>query len=265
MSKAIPMSLSGATSWQETPKFLPVGPNEIHVWRIGLVWPDIVESRLKICLTDEELHRAAGFHFAHDRRRFILRRAILRRLLASYLGARAALVHFLSGPYGKPFIRGQEKPDGIRFNCSHSGDFGLIAISRRGELGCDVEQHRQLEDAEDLAANCFSVSEIKEMNALPRSLKTMGFFNCWTRKEAFVKAIGVGLSFPLNRLSVSLIPGQPATLLEVAEDTEAVNRWNMVSLEVSPNYSAALVFEDRNAGMQYLEWGPRLIDLPTQA
>jgi 4'-phosphopantetheinyl transferase len=265
MPKAVPMSLSDATIWHETPKILPLGPDEIHIWRIGLVWPDIVENRLKIYLTEEEFRRAAGFHFAHDRRRFIHRRVVLRRLLASYLGVRVDLVRLLSGPYGKPFIRGQEELDGIRFNCSHSGDFGLIAISRRGELGCDVEQHRQLEDAEDLAANCFSASEIKEMNALPESLKTKGFFNCWTRKESFVKAIGVGLSFPLNRLSVSLIPGQPATLLEVAEDPEAVNRWKMASLDVSQNSSAALVFEDRNAGMQYFEWGPRLLDLPIQA
>jgi 4'-phosphopantetheinyl transferase len=264
MSKAVPMSLSDATIWQEMPKFLPLGPNEIHVWRIGLVWPDVVESRLKICLTDEELHRAAGFHFPHDRRRFILCRAVLRRLLASYLGVRAVLIRFLSSPYGKPFIRGEERPDGIRFNCSHSGDFGLVVISRRGELGCDVEQHRQLEDAEDLAATCFSASEIKEMNALPQSLKMTGFFNCWTRKEAFVKAIGVGLSFPLNRFSVSLIPGQAATLLNVAEDPEAFNRWKMASLEVGPNYSAALVFEGRNAGIQYFEWEPRLLDLPIQ-
>jgi 4'-phosphopantetheinyl transferase len=260
MRRTVPVSVNAITGWCEKSEGPSLGQFEIHIWRIGLVWPDIVESRLKVFLTDEEFHRADGFHFARDQKRFIIRRAVLRRLLASYLGTRAALIHLRPGPYGKPFIREQEEPGGIRFNCSHSGDFGLIAISRGGELGCDVEQHRQLEDAQDLAAACFSESEIKELAKLPQSLKMPGFFNCWTRKEAFVKAIGLGLSFPLNRLSVSLTPGRPATLLDVAENPEAIKRWTMISLDVGPDYSAALVFEGRNANLQCFEWSPHRLD-----
>jgi 4'-phosphopantetheinyl transferase len=91
-------------------------------------------------------------------------------------------------------------------------------------------------------------------------LKTVGFFNCWTRKEAFVKAIGLGLSFPLNRFSVSLVPGKPAALFDVAEDHEAAKKWTMVSLDVGPDYSAALVFEGRNANLQCFEWSPHRLD-----
>jgi 4'-phosphopantetheinyl transferase len=252
------------TRWCEKSEAPPLGKFEIHVWRIGLAWPDVVVNSLKVCLSGEETNRAASFHFARDQRRFVIHRAILRRLLASYLGSRAEVVRLLPGLNGKPFVSGQDMPEGIRFNCSHSGDLGLIVIAQGCELGVDLEQHRHLNDAEDLAKAFFSDSEIKELNDLPRSLKTVGFFNCWTRKEAFVKAIGLGLSFPLNRFSVSLTPGQPAALLDVAEDHEAMKKWTIASLDVGVDYSVALVFEGRNVKIRYLEWSPRLLDLPTQ-
>jgi 4'-phosphopantetheinyl transferase len=260
----IPVSVNVTTGWCEQSEIPPLGQFEIHVWRAELAWPGVVTGRLKDCLTDEETNQAARFHFAHDQRRFVIRRAVLRRLLASYLGVRTEIVRLLPGPNGKPFVCGQDMPEGIRFNCSHSGDRGLIVIAQGRELGADLEQHRDLNDAEDLAKAFFSDSEIKELNDLPRSLKTVGFFNCWTRKEAFVKAIGLGLSFPLNRFSVSLTPGQPAALLDVAEDHEAMKKWTIASLDVGVDYSAALVFEGRNVKFRYLEWNPHLPDLPAQ-
>lgn len=258
------MNATTTTGWCEKSEAQPLGKFEIHVWRIGLVWPDVVVNSLKVCLTDEETNRAASFHFARDQRRFVIRRAILRRLLASYLGMRAEVIRLLLGPNGKPFVSDQDVPGGICFNCSHSADRGLIVIARGSGLGADLEQHRHLNDAEDLAKAFFSDSEIKELNDLPPSLKMAGFFNCWTRKEAFVKAVGLGLSFPLNRFSVSLTPGQPAALLDVAEDHLAIKKWTMASLDVGVDYSAALVFEGRNVKFQYFEWSPRLLDLPTQ-
>jgi 4'-phosphopantetheinyl transferase len=264
MRRALAVSVNAITGWCEKSEVPPLGQFEIHVWRIGLVWPEAVKNRLKLCLTDEEIHRAASYHFARDQGRFVVRRAILRRLLASYLGMRAEVIRLLPGPNGKPFVSGQDVPGGIRFNCSHSADRGLIVIARGCGLGADLEQHRHLSDAEDLAKAFFSDSEIKELNDLPESLKTVGFFNCWTRKEAFVKALGLGLSFPLNRFSVSLMPGQPAALLDVAEDHGAIKKWTMASLDVGVDYSAALVFEGRNVKFQYFEWSPRLLDLPTQ-
>jgi 4'-phosphopantetheinyl transferase len=264
MHRPVPVSVNTNTGWCEQSEIPPLGQFEIHVWMVKLAWPDGVADRLKNYLTDEETNQAARFHFAHDQRRFVIRRAILRRLLASYLGKRADAIGLLSGLNGKPFVSGQDVPGGICFNCSHSADRGLIVITRGRGLGADLEQHRHLNDAEDLAKAFFSNSEIKELNDLPQSLKMVGFFNCWTRKEAFVKAVGLGLSFPLNRFSVSLTPGQPATLLDVAEDHEAMKKWTMASLDVGVDYSAALVFEGRNVKFHYFEWSPRLLDLPTQ-
>ena len=254
------MSVEVSPGWFRKTQVPPLDPSEIHVWRISLSWPETVTSRLKNCLTAEESDRAASFHFIRHQRRFIIRRAILRQLLAAYQGGRAERVCLKPGPFGKPYIPGQDGPGGIRFNCSHSGDLGLIAISRGRELGSDLEQHRELPDAEDLAADCFSAAEVKELTGLPESRKTKGFFNCWTRKEAYVKATGLGLSYPMDRFSVSLAPGQPAALLDVAQDLDAVNKWTLVSLDVSQDYSAALVFSGRNASLQLLEWCPQLFD-----
>ena len=254
------MSVHASPDWSRQSQVPPLGLSEIHVWRIRLAWPDPVTSRLKKCLTAEESDRAAGFHFARHQRRFIIRRAILRQLLAAYQGGRAERVCLRPGPFGKPFIPGQDGPAGIRFSCSHSADLGLIAISRGRELGSDLEQHRELSDADDLAADCFSAAEVKELTGLPAPWKTKGFFNCWTRKEAYVKATGLGLSYPLDRFSVSLAPGRHAALLHVVDDQDAVKKWTLVSLDVSRDYSAALVFSGGNASLQLLEWHPQRFD-----
>ena len=130
----------------------------------------------------------------------------------------------------------------------------LIALARGIELGVDLEQHRPLPDAGDLVKNFFSAAEIRALAELPPALQTTGFFNAWTRKEAFVKAIGLGLACPLNRFTVSLAPDQPAALLAVADAADALEKWNLVSLAVAADYSAALVYEGPPAVLKCLAW-----------
>ena len=231
-----------------------LGQAEIQVWRINLAQETAGEDRLKACLSAEERERAGRFHFAHDRRRFVIRRAVLRHLLAAHLGVSRDAVRLFPGPYAKPAILGQDGPAGLRFSCSHSADLGLVAIARGRELGVDLEQHRPLADAGDLINTIFSPCEIAELKGVPPALKARSFFDCWTRKEAFVKAIGLGLSFPLHRLAVSLAPDQPAALLRVEDDPGAVDRWKMLSLDIPPDYSAALVFEGKDANLKCFEW-----------
>lgn len=231
-----------------------LGRAQIQVWRINLAQDTAGEDRLKVCLSGEERERAGRFHFAHDRRRFIIRRGVLRHLLAVHLGASRDAVRLLPGPHGKPAIPGQEGPAGLRFSCSHSADLGLVAIARGRELGVDLEQHRPLADAGKLTNAFFSPCEIAALTGVPPELKERSFFDCWTRKEAFVKAIGLGLSFPLHRFAVSLAPDQPAALLRVEDDPGAVDRWKMLSLDITPDYSAALVFEGRDANLKCFEW-----------
>lgn len=238
------------------PKIPALASAEIHVWCISLLASPMEIARATEVLTGEERGRTRSFRLLPDQRRFVLRRARLRQLLASYLAASPLDLRLEPDPQGKPFLAKPTGSDEIKFSCSHSGDLALIAFARGVELGVDLQLHQPMNDAEDLARHYFSASEIRELAQLPPALKTTGFFNCWTRKEAFIKATGRGLSYPLDRFSVSLTPGQPAAILSAEDEPEALTAWSLVSLEVAPDYSAALVFKDKRSQVRNLAWEP---------
>ncbi len=254
------MSTSEVTEWCEMSEVPALGQSEIHVWRINLARQFIGDERRQSCLSAEEQQRAASFRFAQDQKRFVARRVILRQLLAAYLKKGPELVRFEFTSTQKPFLPDQRAANEIRFNTSHSADWALIAISSGIELGVDLEQCRAMTDAEDLARAFFSNAEINELAQMPQALKLRAFFNGWTRKEAFVKAIGLGFSYPFNRFSVSLAADKPAALLEVADDPEALKKWSLISLEVAPDVSAALVFEGKPSRVKFFEWNPPSLD-----
>jgi 4'-phosphopantetheinyl transferase len=254
------MSASRTACWHEISEVPILGKSEVHVWKINLAAPPGEVSRLRNFLSAVEREQAARFHFAQNQRRFVVRRAILRRLLAASLETKPDAIQFKILSHGKPQVLGQESPDGLRFSCSHSADLALVALARGRELGVDLEQHRPLAEAEELAGKFFSSSEISELAALPQPLKMPAFFNGWTRKEAFLKAIGLGLSFPLDRFSVALTPDRSATLLNVADDYEAAQKWTMFSLNVRADYSAALVFTGKTTGIQLFNWNSQSLD-----
>lgn len=247
-------SFSMSAGESNIPKIPPLASAEIHVWRISLLAPPMEIANATQVLTEEERERAGSFRFLPVQRRFVLRRTRLRQLLAAYIATDPLELRLESGPQGKPFLAKPAGSDEIQFSCSHSGDLALIAFARGVELGVDLHQHQPMNEAEDLARHYFSASEIRELAQLPPALKTIGFFNCWTRKEAFIKATGRGLSYPLDRFSVSLTPGQPAAILSAEDEPEAVNAWSLVSLEVAPDYSAALVFKDKLSQVRNLAW-----------
>jgi 4'-phosphopantetheinyl transferase len=221
----------------------------VHVWRVDLLALAQVADQPWTCLAADELAQAGRFHFALDRQRFLMRRAARRQVLSRYLKVDPSHLQFSTGPQGKPGLIGPEFSPGLRFNCSHSADLALIAVSRGIELGVDVEQHRPLADALELAGHCFSPPELAALANLPASLRAGGFFDCWTRKEAFVKALARGLSFPFHQFTVDFRPDHPARLLAVGNDPGAPARWIMRSLEVHPEYSAALVIEAHPANL----------------
>lgn len=225
------------------------GRSGIRIWQVPLDLTPEVVLRLNAWLSPEEREQASRFHFSRDQRRFVVRRAARRQLLADSLGVGPHKVRTEPGRNGKPAVVGP-----VKFNCSHSGDWALIAISRNVELGVDLEQHRDLPDADDLAKNYFSHQEIRELMSLPAEQRRVAFFSCWTRKEAFLKAVGLGLSFDLNRFSVSLAPDQQARLLEVDGDPGAVEKWAIVSLEMIPGFSAALVHEAGTVEISRHQW-----------
>lgn len=223
-------------------------PSHVHVWQAALdCSPEIVESFTQI-LDADEISRAARFHFARDRGRFIAARGILRKLLARYLGREACELKFLYGPRGKPSLEPRDAITAIRFNISHSQGLGILAFSRISELGVDVEQVRII-NAEEIAERFFSPEELAELLALPRDARTEGFFRCWTRKEAYVKALGDGLLIPLNSFSVSLTPGRQATLKSADSDT-----WSLYSFDPVDGFVAAVVAAGPDVKVSHWEW-----------
>lgn len=205
-------------------------------------------------LAADEISRADRFHFAKDRDHFIVARGLLRTLLAAYLGADAAGLRFAYAEKGKPSLadasNAGSQPDAVNFNLAHSHGGALYAFSRGRELGVDLEFIRENFEGEKIAERFFSAAEIETLELVPRELKEQAFFECWTRKEAYIKARGEGLSMPLDEFDVSLRPGEPAALLRNHKDPDEVTRWTMRSITVSAGYVAALVVEGHDWKLQ---------------
>jgi 4'-phosphopantetheinyl transferase len=198
----------------------------LHVWRASLDWEPELVGQLFELLGDDERHRAARFRFERDRSRFITGRALLRMLLSRYAGMPAADIRFHYGPYDKP----QLAATGPWFNLSHSGGIALFALSSRAELGIDIEVSTPDFPGERIAEHYFAPAEVRRLQSLPRPLRPRAFLECWTRKEAFIKARGDGLSLPLDSFSVTLGPGAPAALLHTAWSQGEPERWSLVDL-----------------------------------
>ncbi len=194
-------------------------------------------------LTDQERQRAARFAFEPDRRRFIVARALLRQLLAARLGVRPEAIELAAAARGKPALAGCLAASDLRFNVSHCQDVAVYAFSSGREVGIDVEAVRELPDADDVAARWFSRQEYATYRTLEPGDRALGFFQCWTRKEAFIKALGDGLFHPLDRFDVSLAPGEPARILRVEDVPGDRCRWRLEGFSPVPGFVAAVVAE----------------------
>ena len=190
------------------------------------------EHRLWRLLGVEETKRAGQFRFARDRRRYISRRARLRELLSQYLDLSPHNIRFVTNEFGKPSVGGD-----LQFNLSHSGNVCLIGVARGRELGCDIEQRDPAFSSRQIAQAFFSPAEARALAELDRAQQLEAFYNCWTRKEAYIKARGYGVTLPLDSFEVSLAPGQPAALLRGCDG------WSVQSFEPIPGFQAAVVAE----------------------
>jgi 4'-phosphopantetheinyl transferase len=219
---------------------LTLRPDEVHLWDFNLDQQS--PNSLKLLLSDDESLRAGRFHFTKDRNHFIAARGLLRKLLAAYLGDNPTSLKLLYGQKGKPYIA-ETRQTSINFNLAHSHGMAIYAFSQGRELGVDLEYVREDLADEKIAERFFSATEINALRAVPLELRKQAFFNCWTRKEAYIKARGEGLSMPLDEFDVSLAPGEPAALLNNYKDTGEISRWRMESVPVAQGYVAALVVE----------------------
>jgi 4'-phosphopantetheinyl transferase len=227
--------------------------DDIHVWRASLTWDKVALRSFESILADDERARAQRFIFESDRDHFIAAHGFLRNVLAAYLHCPPKTTDFSYGPHGKPFVASRGSQPGICFNLSHSHGMALIAIGRKRQIGIDVELIRPEFAGEEIAKRYFSTKEVDELSKLPAELRAEGFFLCWTRKEAYVKARGDGLHVPLDSFSVSVSPDAPATLSSADE-----SRWHIESFVPSlvsePHYVASVVAEGKNWRPQYFEW-----------
>lgn len=226
--------------WMDPPETLILNEYEAHVWRADLALDKYSQTTFLQLLSPEELTRARKFRFEKDRRTFIIARGILRSLIGKYLKINPAAISFHYSRFGKPGILDNNC---LRFNISHSENMVLCAFAKKFDIGVDVEFINPDIEVKDIAANFFSVNEIRNLLALPANQQTLGFFNCWTRKEAFIKAVGEGLSFPLDKFEVSLKPGEPAKLLSTDWEPNAVSKWSMYAMTPNENFVGSLAIE----------------------
>jgi 4'-phosphopantetheinyl transferase len=222
---------------------LALDASEVHLWQAALDGrpADIFES----FLSPDELTRANRFHFLKDRNHFVVARGLLRNLLAAYLGVNSAELRFSYGAQGKPFLL-LESQSQINFNVSHSHGRAAFAFSRGRELGIDLEYVKDDFDADLIANRFFSRAEVLSLRTVPADLRNQAFFNCWTRKEAYIKARGEGLSMPLDQFDVTLRPDEPAALLNNYREEREVSRWSMQSIPAPAGYAGALVGEGQD-------------------
>jgi 4'-phosphopantetheinyl transferase len=213
---------------------------EVHLWQASLDGrpADIFES----FLSADELARANRFHFVKDRNHFVVARGLLRNLLAAYLGVNCTELNFCYGAQGKPFLLldGQTQ---INFNVSHSHGRAAFAFSRGRELGVDLEYVKGDFDDELIANQFFSRAEVLALRTVPIEQRKQAFFNCWTRKEAYIKARGEGLSLPLDQFDVTLRPDEPVALLKNYLEEREVERWAMRAIPARAGYVGAVVIE----------------------
>jgi 4'-phosphopantetheinyl transferase len=230
-------------SWSLPPDELVLTNSEVHVWRARLDLPDAHLHSLQASLAPEELNRAGRFYFEKDRRHFIAGRGLLRSILGRYLQVDPGQLHFSYEQYGKPVLAAAPGQELFRFNLSHSGGLALYAVTVGREIGVDIERIRTDLEYEQIAERFFSSQESAALRLLPPEIKPEGFFNCWTRKEAYIKARGEGLSLPLDQFDVTLAPGEPARLLNIRGNPQEAGRWSLRELTPAPGYAAALAVE----------------------
>lgn len=214
---------------------LPLPSDEAHSWCVGLDASPSTCARLHATLTEDEQRRSARLRSERDRRRFIVAHGALRELLGRYLGARPGDIRFVHNAHGKPALH----PDWggrLKFNLSHAGGYALIAITAGAEIGVDLEYVRPLPDQDAIARCFFSAAEVDRLRRMPRERQALAFFNCWTRKEAFVKARGEGLDADASE-AMAPAPG-----------------WSLFTLQPAPGYVGALVVEGLGRRLRQRRW-----------
>lgn len=245
-----------ATTWRAAPKGLTFPSDRIDVWRVCVDPRDQSEQDFRRILAPDELARASRFHFEKDRGRYIRGRATLRILLGRYLETPPGEIRFQYENNGKPELALPHDPRILRFNVSNSHGLALIAVGSGNAVGIDIEKVRPMPDLLDIARRFFSTREVQALLAVSEDKRQEAFFACWTRKEAFLKATGIGLSYPLSKFSVSVDPDGSAELCEVEENAHAAGQWSLKDVRPGEGFRGTLVWEGGCKCIEHWEFDP---------
>lgn len=237
--------MNATNSWVNPPLNLTLSDNEVHVWRVTLDVDTTIVQSFFATLCDAEKQRAERYHLQLHRDRFVVGRGVLRQILAGYIQIHPSEISFSYNSYGKPSLVVTDK-ELLHFNLSHSQELALIAVTQNCDVGVDLEYIRNDFPYAEIAAKFFSPTEVTNLRSLPPHLQTTAFFTCWTRKEAFIKATGKGLSLPLDKFDVSLLPSEPARLLYTAWDESEAQRWTLQEIIPDAGYVGAIALPQNN-------------------
>jgi 4'-phosphopantetheinyl transferase len=231
-----------------------LGNDEIHLWCTSLNHSNSLVNKLVCILSMDERARTGRYYFEKGRRQFIIRHGILRMILGRYLKAEPSELKFCYGRNGKPRLADTSGNRPVSFSMSSSEGLALYAFTRNREIGVDVECVRDIPEIDRVVNVIFSKREAQVYRALPKDLKRRAFFACWTRKEAFVKATGDGLSWPLDKFELTGDPGEPKRLLEIDGDWKKAGRWSIYDLKLASGFAAAVAAEGLNWELCFWEW-----------
>ena len=230
----------------------------IEIWKARVPELSAQIPRLASWLAEDETLRANRYHFDSGRRTSMVSRGGLRWLLSRYLNCDPAAIRFTYSEYGRPILAFPSASE-MRFSVSHSGDLVVYAFGRGFEIGIDVERMRPMKHAAGVARRFFSEREQRSFGAAGPDRQLQAFFTCWTRKEAYIKATGVGLSTPLDQFSVGVLPEEATAILEIEGSTEKASAWELHDLEMETGYAGALAVCGRGVGVS--AWNPLGPDL----
>lgn len=223
--------------WKNPSDTFSLKENHVDIWRIFISEQINFLDDYNELLSKKEIKKSKAYAFEKDKNSYLIRHAALRQLIGSYLNIEPNSIKFDTQGNDKPILK---TPQTLKFNLSHSGDMILIAISPNLEVGIDVEMNKPLPDFANIVKSYFSKNEIDKLFNLSETDQLEGFYNCWTRKEAYIKATGQGLSTPLDQFSVSLIPGAAPKLTRVEWDPDELDNWTMFHIDAAQDYIGAL-------------------------
>ena len=241
-------------SWNEPPTHPLLSRQEVHIWRAFLEVPSQSVQKLKGSLSIDERMKAERFSFERDRNQFIAARGILRLILGCYLSIEPGAIQFCYDKNGKPRLQNAFGKTGVQFNLSHSEGLAMYVFTKDHEVGVDIEYMLDMPESKEIVEQFFSVRERVIFDTLPTSEKQETFFNWWTRKEAFTKAVGTGLSYPLDSFDALLAERKSVDSLVILGDVQGGPRWTIWDVRPAEEFAGAVAVEGRGRDIQCWQW-----------